>query len=119
MQHLRLGKYGERLAKKFLKKKGFKILERNYRTKFGEIDIIARDGSQLVFIEVKTRSSQSFGSPQEALTLWKLERLRRAVQIYCIQKNIQKHGVRMDAVSVEIGQSRSDIKITHFRNITM
>lgn len=65
----RLGKSGEEAVAEYLKKNGYKILSKNYRCKLGEIDLIARDGKNLVFIEVKTRSGLRYGSPAAAVTL--------------------------------------------------
>ena len=66
-----IGDMGERRAVKFLKKKGYKILETNFKTNFGEIDIIARKGDYICFVEVKTRSSDNFGEPREAVNFHK------------------------------------------------
>ena len=70
------GKRGEELASSFLRKKGYRIVERGYRTRFGEIDIIAYDGEVLCFIEVKARRSDKKGLPEEAIPPWKRERIR-------------------------------------------
>ena len=72
-----LGKEGEALAVSFCRKKGYRILEKNYRTVFGEIDIIARDGEMIVFIEVKTRTDDTFGYPFEAVDARKREKIRK------------------------------------------
>ncbi len=73
---------GEKLAKDFLKKRGYRILETNYRCPEGEIDIIARHKDSLVFIEVRTKTSLEFGSPEESITLTKKERLRTIASYY-------------------------------------
>ena len=77
-------KLGENKACEYLQKLGFKILERNYRKTYGEIDIIALDKDVLSFIEVKTRTSNLFGSPLEAITPWKLRSLIKTAQFYKI-----------------------------------
>jgi putative endonuclease len=69
-----LGRKGEKLVEEFLKKQGCKIIKRNYRTPFGEADLIVQDGDELAFVEVKTRSSDVYGSPAEAVTRQKRER---------------------------------------------
>src|SRR3989338_4420675 len=76
------GKRGERIAEDYLKKQGYRILERNYRCSFGEIDLIAEDGSTLVFVEVKWRKDASCGYPEEAVHHKKIEQLGRLASHY-------------------------------------
>ena len=73
-----LGSKGEDLAIQFLKKKGYRIIDRNYKTSVGEIDIIARDGNTIVFVEVKTRTDDSFGYPFEAVNKKKRQKLQKS-----------------------------------------
>lgn len=99
-----IAKKGEELATNFLRKRGFKIIERNFRRGYGEIDIIAIDETEkekvLTFIEVKTRSSNQFGSPLEAIAPWKLRSLVKTAQFYkMIHPNLPDN-LRIDAVSV-------------------
>ena len=75
MNNIALGIYGEKLALKYLKKQKYKILEKNFRCALGEIDIVAKDGEFLVFVEVKTRSSNAFGEPMEAVDFYKQRKL--------------------------------------------
>jgi putative endonuclease len=77
-----LGKLGELAAEKFLQKSGYKIIAKNWRTRFGEIDIIAKDGDCFVFAEVKTRSNERYGAPEEAVTKTKQQHLLLAAQLY-------------------------------------
>lgn len=79
----KLGRYGEVLAALFLNCKGYRILDRNYRNSFGELDLVAQKGRVLVFIEVKTRSSKRFGQAAEAVHAQKQERIRRLASAYC------------------------------------
>jgi putative endonuclease len=93
-------KLGEDLACEYLKKIGFKILERNYRKTYGEIDIVALDKNVLTFIEVKTRTSDKFGTPLESITYWKLKSLIKTAQFYKLTHRNLPEGLRIDAVSV-------------------
>lgn len=103
-----LGNRGEDLAATYLKKKGFKILMRNFKTPLGEIDIIAEDKETIVFIEVKTRSDDSFGQPFEAVDGRKRERMRRIALLYL--KNLGKERpARFDVISVEMKNGSSKI----------
>ena len=112
-----LGKYGEDLAIRYLQEKSYKIVDRNFDTKYGEIDIIAKDGSELVFVEVKTRTSTDFGYPEGAINQKKLLHLERMVQVYQQKNNIMNTPIRVDAISVDIDQYHQDFKIHHFQNI--
>ncbi len=84
-----LGYLGEKKAQKYLKKQGYKVLATNYVTPFGEADIIALKGEELVFVEVKTRSNERFGRPCEAVDGKKQERYRRICEYYFLQNKIQ------------------------------
>ena len=102
-----LGSRGEDLAVKFLKKKGYRILDRNFRTPLGEIDVIAEDRNTLVFVEVKTRTDDSFGRPFEAVTFRKKEKLRKAALSY-LKSSRKEMASRFDVLSIEVrgGESR-------------
>ncbi|NIT14371.1 MAG: YraN family protein, partial [Candidatus Dadabacteria bacterium] len=80
------GDFGERRACKFMKKNGYSVIEKNFRTRYGEIDLIATDGDTLCFIEVKARSSAEYGSPEEFVTIRKQQRLWKTASLY-IDKN--------------------------------
>ncbi|MCP4343047.1 MAG: YraN family protein [Desulfobulbaceae bacterium] len=96
----RLGKIGEQAVAKFLKKYGYKILAQNYRCKLGEIDIIAKDGPVLVFIEVKTRSGTSYGCPAAAVNMRKQRQISKAAQCYLAEHSLFDSPARFDVVSV-------------------
>ena len=112
---INLGTQGENLAAHYLKSKGFQILVRNYRQKTGEIDIIARDGQWLVFIEVKTRKSLRFGQPYEAVTLKKQSQISRIALDYITRNKLHDQLVRFDVISV-LMKSDETADITHLPN---
>jgi putative endonuclease len=97
-----VGRYGEQLAVDHLTGRGWQIVDRNWRCVVGELDIVARDGSVLVFVEVKTRSSTAFGDPAEAVTAVKSARLRRVAVQWLSAHREQARGaeVRFDVVSI-------------------
>jgi putative endonuclease len=95
-----VGGYGERVAVAHLVEQGMVVLDRNWRCRTGEIDIILRDGQELVFCEVKTRRSDRFGSPAEAVTRAKVRRLRRLAAEWLAQAGLRVPTVRFDVVSV-------------------
>ncbi len=95
-----LGRLGEEEAQKYLEEQDYKILEKNFKCSQGEIDIIACQGKELVFIEVRTRSSLSFGEPYESINKTKQKKLIRLAQHYLKYKNIKNCNIRFDVVSV-------------------
>lgn len=96
---MKLGKKGEEIARKFLKKKGYKLLAENYKTPMGEIDIIAKDGKEIVFIEVKTRESLQFGQPFEAVNYIKRKRITKAALSY-LKRFKELPPCRFDVLSI-------------------
>ena len=97
-----LGAYGERVAADHLTSLGMVVLARNWRSRFGEIDIVAREGSTLVFCEVKTRTGSSHGTPVEAVVGRKAIRLRRLAAHWLEVHDVEPQAVRIDVVSVVV-----------------
>lgn len=118
MDNIKTGNYGEDLACKFLQKHGYKVLERNYRIRGGEIDIVARDGEYLVFVEVKTRFSHDFGPPLESITAWKIKSLLKTALFYVVKTNWGNRPYRMDVVSIDFAVSKENPSIELIKNIT-
>jgi putative endonuclease len=100
MRHLLLGKIGERFAARYLTSHGYDILEKNYSTPLGEIDIVARHDGLLVFVEVKTRSSGRYGLPQEAVNLRKQRQMIRVAEAYLKERKNSEVPCRFDVVAV-------------------
>jgi putative endonuclease len=100
-----LGRYGEEVAARYLEGLGLAIVERNWRCSEGEIDIVARDGSTLVVVEVKTRSSLAFGHPAESITPRKIRRLRYLAFRWLTEHAVHAPSVRLDAISIVQGVS--------------
>jgi len=99
-RNLYLGKTGEKVAVNFLKENGYKILRNNYKTKLGEIDIIAKDKDTLCFIEVKTRNSIRFGSPSESVTVFKRRQISKLALQFLKERNLLGKRARFDVVSI-------------------
>ena len=108
---LDLGKLGEEKAVQYLKDKGYEILERNYRSKLGEIDVVARDRKTICFIEIKTRSSLSKGHPLESITPNKQHKLCKLAILYLKLNNLLDRSARFDAVSVCQFDGQADIRL--------
>lgn len=95
-----LGHLGELLAAERLRRQGYVILERNYRCPAGEIDLVAREEGMLVFVEVRTRSSDSFGSPLESVGFLKQQKLREVARHYLAHRRPAYEGIRFDVVGI-------------------
>lgn len=106
--HNDLGRKGEMLAEDYLRKKGFEIVDRNWTHKRIEIDIIATNQEFIVFIEVKTRSTQGWGMPEEAVSDKKIRRIVEAADFYLNEKNINKPA-RFDIISIILNDNKTDI----------
>jgi putative endonuclease len=113
----KLGKFGEELACKYLKGKGYKIIDQNYYARSGEIDIIAKYNDVLVFVEVKTRTNQNFGLPEEAIDYYKQQKLKKTVEYYLLKHNFSDQNFRVDSVAIEIDRQTEKAKIRHEENI--
>lgn len=114
MSNITVGKNGEEIAKEYLIKKGYKILETNKRfSRFCEIDIIALDKDTLVFVEVKTRKTTICGSPFEAITRSKYQNIKKGIFFY-LQENPQYKKFRVDAIGIVL---EPKLEINHLKNI--
>ena len=110
------GKRGEKLAAEFLKKQGYTILQTNYRCLEGEVDIVARQKDCLVFVEVRAKRSQEFGSPEESITPAKMEKLRRVSAHYRQTHEDILDSWRIDVVAVEIDWQNHPLRIELIEN---
>ncbi len=110
-----LGDWGEKIAVNYLMKQGYQILDRNYKTKLGELDIVAKEGDIIVFVEVKTRSSRSFGLPQEAVNFKKQNKIMRMAMQY-LQNRDLKDTWRIDVVGIVMSKNRRVENIDLIRN---
>ena len=115
MTRRRRGQIGEAAAAAFLAEQGMQIIKRNYRCPLGEIDIIARDGRELVFVEVRTRSSSTFGTPKETVDQRKQMRLRCLAAYYLSRPGLDKQPCRFDVVAVCLDRREKVAKLEHIR----
>lgn len=114
-----LGALGERLAEQHLLARGMVLIERNWRCPSGEIDLVMRDGDEVVFVEVKTRRALGYGHPLEAITLTKLHRLRRLAAEWCRQQREAGESpgrIRIDAVAV-VAPDHAPARIDHLTGV--
>lgn len=104
-----VGYAGEDLAVRYLRKRGYEILRTNFRFERAEIDVIARDGEALVFVEVKSRKSKSFGEPEEAVTPRKRQQLRKAAEGYLFENEIDNVECRFDVLAISFDKGKASI----------
>ena len=112
----RIGKLGEELAGRYLRLRGYKIIAQNYRVNLGEIDFIARDKADLVFVEVKTRSSTAYGVPSEAVTDTKKHHMSRVALVYLKQRRLLRAKARFDVVSIILNKKQCVARIRLIKN---
>ena len=111
-----LGQWGETIAARYLEKKGYRIIQKNFRCRSGEIDIIAMDGFTLVFVEVKTRSNQKYGLPCEAVNRVKLQHMKRVADYFKLGTGLHYRDERMDVVEILV--MNENVYLNHMENIT-
>lgn len=118
MDNTEIGNKGEDIACTYLSKLGYKIIERNYRIRGGEVDIIAIDHEQIVFVEVKARYSHKYGLPRESITYWKIKALMKSSLFYLQGKNWLHKSYRLDFVGIDFSKTREHPEIELIKNIT-
>jgi len=117
IQAKQLGNFGETAAAEHLIRQGYRILDRNYNTTFGEIDLVALKDAEIVFVEVKTRSSQSFGEPYLAVSERKKRKYRQLALSYILKKWDKEPAYRFDIISIVLNRSTGElIQLEHFEN---
>lgn len=111
-----LGSKGEDIAVRFLKKKGYKIIKRNYKCKYGEIDIIAERDNITAFIEVRTMQAEKFGIPQDFITNIKTDHISKSALNYIKEENLFDRSCRFDLMAINLSDTLSEPKIEHIEN---
>ena len=115
--HNELGKWGEDQAADYLQRKGYTIIERDWKSGKRDLDIIAQDGNVIVFVEVKTRRNRLYGEPEESVDYHKLQNLQQAISHYVKFRNIRQD-IRFDIISV-VGTIGSEPDIQHIQNVAL
>ncbi|KKS68955.1 YraN family protein [Candidatus Daviesbacteria bacterium RIFCSPLOWO2_01_FULL_43_38] len=118
MNHKSIGDAGEEIACNYLKRQGYKILEKNFRIRGGEIDIVAQDRDYLVFVEVKTRYSHEYGLPVESMTPWKIKHILKTAKFYLQKINWGDNPYRLDFISIDYAGYQENPEIELIKNIT-
>lgn len=116
LKRQQLGHRGEEIACEFLMRHNMKILDRNWRCSYGEIDVIAVEGGTLVFCEVKTRSTKKFGHPEESITLKKRTRQGKLASVYCSRTAVTHNDIRFDLITIMVNESEGRAQVNYVRN---
>lgn len=116
-QRRSIGRLGEILAADYLEKNGYKILAHNWRSPYGEIDLVSRRGEAIVFVEVKTRTSQSLGPPEISITHRKMQHLRETAACYIMEQSDETAAWQIDLITIQIRDGDDGPIIDHFENI--
>lgn len=114
-----IGNYGELVAIKYLLGKGYNILDNHFSSRFGEIDIIAQKGGRIHFIEVKTRTSDYFGLPEEVMTKMKIKKLLITSRSYIYKKKIDTDNYQLDLIAIKIKRQDKKIRIKHYQALQL
>lgn len=112
-----IGNHGEQIAAAYLGERGYKILDLNYHTRFGEIDLVAQKGNDLVFVEVKTRTNTSFGLPEASVTPAKLEKIESAALFWLQEHPEIRDDWRIDVIAILLNKEKALKDIQHFINV--
>ena len=115
MNKRKFGTIGEKIAQKYLENNGYEIIEKNYYTKMGEIDIIAKKDNYIIFVEVKTRTSEKYGKPSEAVNKIKKLHMKRSAGIFLKENNFSKYVIRFDVIEVYMINGKCEIN--HIKQI--
>lgn len=118
LQKKLLGKKGEDIAVAYLEKHGYRIIERNFKKHYGELDVIALSGSDLVYVEVKTRIGTQYGKPEEAVTPWKLREVIKTAQYYKLLHPNLPDSIRIDVIGIELNYDNTLKYFNHIQNVT-
>ena len=108
-----IGNFGEKIAEQYLKQKGYIILDKNFECRQGEIDIIALDKKEIVFVEVKTRRSNKYGTPSEAVNKIKQKHMFQSIKYYLYIRNLTEEFIRIDVIEVYIKDN--EYKVNHIK----
>lgn len=112
-----IGKWGEEVAARYLTDKAYKIVARHFTHRIGEIDIVAAKGGRIIFVEVKTRTSNRFGAPEESIGWSKQEKLRRTADVYMLKHCLHNVPYQIDSVAVMYDPITKQTTIRHLENV--
>jgi len=117
LTNLQIGFLGEKIALSYLRKQKYSILETNFRSHWGEIDIIAQKNNKVSFIEVKTRVGTAYGQPYEAVNYYKIKDLKRTINFYLLKKNLKNYKLSLDVISIILDNNQKLQSLKYLENV--
>jgi len=111
------GNQGEEIATMYLRANGYKIIERNYHTKFGELDIICQKADVIIFVEVKTKTNLDYGVPEMMINQHKLNQIRQTGEVYVLSHNLNNSPCRIDIITIVLSENQVIPQINHHQNV--
>lgn len=114
----RIGRTGEQVAASYLQKHGYRIVLRNFKARYGEIDIICEKDGVLIFVEVKTRIGNQFGAPEEAITPRKLREIIQTSQYFALLHSLQSAAQRIDVIAISLTAENNLLSLNHIQSVT-
>lgn len=114
----KLGKIGEQLAVSFLQKHGYRIIEQNFKARYGEIDVVCTKDNTLIFVEVKTRIGEKFGKPEEAVTPRKLYEVIKTAEFYTTTHDHLPEALRIDVIAIQLDDQNTISSFRHIQSVT-
>lgn len=117
METKRVGEIGEDLAVDYFKKKGYRLIERNFSTRYGEIDLIVKKRGILIFVEVKTRLGR--GRPEWSITQKKINQVKRMAEVYLVKNEPKYKNLRLDTVCIDLDHDLRVDDLRHYQNLTL
>lgn len=115
--NLQIGRLGEKIALVYLKKEKYLILETNFRSHWGEIDIVAQKKNKVYFIEVKTRVGTAYGQPYESVNYYKIKDLKRTINYYLLKKNLKNYKLSLDVISIILDKDLKLKSLNYLENV--
>lgn len=112
-----VGRFGERLASEFLERRGYKIIAANQKIGYLELDLIATKAGDVVFVEVKTRTTAKLGQADESLTKKQFHNLKKALALYCLRNRLNFNRARLDLIAIDLNHKNKTAKIKHYKDI--
>lgn len=117
LSRVQVGKWGEEKAAEYLRGKGYKIIARHWTHRIGELDIVASKGERIIFVEVKTRTNNRFGTPEESIGYYKQQKLARTANVYMLKYQLNNVPYQIDSVAVMYDFVHKEATIRHMENV--
>lgn len=112
-----IGQIGENLAAEYLAERGYRVLDRNWSTKWGELDIVAQKEGVMVYVEVKTKVGEGFGTPEDMVNSYKIRQVRQTAEVYRITHNLPEGQARIDVIAIVLDKDHQVVRLEQYENV--